>query len=711
LTSLLAQLTTQIGRFDEAALEALGNRGLLRRARKDLEREAPRLLAQSDSSVSVQTGEQTVVFDKRGPAHAHCTCGAMTTCHHVLAAALGLVQIASTFQSPQPLSGAAQHAASDADANTTDLQDDLLALADAALIAHAGKAGYRWAWQFVQDLDPEQALEIRVTSNVALSFRQPRITFRYMGGGIDGLIADAELSKLEKYRVAAVLAFKRAHGVEIAAPETHSKARAGNLGLGHDHSAKEYPAEHLADSRNRLHQSLELAFSESIELGLTHLSDGIRERFETLSVWAHGVEYFRLAMSLRRIADHVELILQRAGGADEHRLFDEITVASGLTEALKSPHSAAAGGTRLAGVARTRYERGGTVELFGLGAYTWRTASGYVGLTSVYWSPSEKAFLTCSDARPESLRGFSPIERYHAPGPWTGLESPAASIGRRVFLKNAQVNSQGRISGSESATAVVQPFSATDFQLQGPPVVSDWQGMMREMSESRRSLLDEPRASSEFRVLKPAEYGVARFDEPSQRLVWPLLDEAGTQIDAEVEFGTFTNHIIGRIESMRRDELPSGSLLLVQLRRAARGILIEPVSLIRNKPAASDNAIDVLYFDAGKSQGFVSKWLTKLTVVPAASSQLTMSKAFVIPNALREMRFWLERHIERGVSEGESGRLQREFDGWAERCGNAGLTAFRKLRVSGIRPAQLLLRSNFIYLQYTRMLGSVSDEK
>jgi hypothetical protein len=150
--------------------------------------------------------------------------------------------------------------------------------------------------------------------------------------------------------------------------------------------------------------------------------------------------------------------------------------------------------------------------------------------------------------------------------------------------------------------------------------------------------------------------------------------------------------------------------LLVQLRRAARGILIEPVSLIRNKPAASDNAIDVLYFDAGKSQGFVSKWLTKLTVVPAASSQLTMSKAFVIPNALREMRFWLERHIERGVSEGESGRLQREFDGWAERCGNAGLTAFRKLRVSGIRPAQLLLRSNFIYLQYTRMLGSVSDE-
>ena len=56
-----------------------------------------------------------------------------------------------------------------------------------------------------------------------------------------------------------------------------------------------------------------------------------------------GVEYYRLALLLRRIADHVENLLERTGAADEHALLDEITLAYGLMAALLGSTSAETG--------------------------------------------------------------------------------------------------------------------------------------------------------------------------------------------------------------------------------------------------------------------------------------------------------------------------------------------------------------------------------
>jgi hypothetical protein len=107
---------------------------------------------------------------------------------------------------------------------------------------------------------------------------------------------------------------------------------------------------------------------ECMELGLSHLSRGIHERFATLAVWAQGAEYHRLALMLRRIAHHVEQLLERAGGADEHRLLDEITIAYGLVASLNYTASQGNSPSHLVGAARSRYEQAGSFELLGLGA-------------------------------------------------------------------------------------------------------------------------------------------------------------------------------------------------------------------------------------------------------------------------------------------------------------------------------------------------------
>jgi len=718
MSALGEELAAQLRRYDDEALAALGNRGLLRRARKDLEKTAVKLLENTSAVVTIEVGEHRISFDARGPAHARCSCGAGAICHHVLAAAIRLPDLLQPAPSdPADAGGAPPHEAAgtaiEGPPSLEALQRVLIEMPASQLQQYAGKAGYRWAWQFVQDLDSEQALEIGGERHLTLAFRSPRLLFRFMGGGLDGLIADQTPSNIQKYRVAAVLALQRAHGRELKSPEPSGSPKPTSLDFGKDHAGADTSGEPLLAARQRLIGSAQALMAETVELGLAHLSKGIEERYSTLAVGAQGVELYRLALILRRIADHVTLLLERTGGADELRLFDELTVANGLVHALESVGTAPAP-ARLTGRPRTHYESSGTIELLGLGAYAWRAGSGYIGLTTVYWSPSEQSFLTSSDARPALQRGFDPMKRYTAAGPWDGLGSPSQSTGRRVLLQAAQLNAAGRLSGSPSTSATVRPLAADETLANRLPACDSWAQLMSEASAARRSLLDEPRATDDWRVLRPVHFKPAKFDAARQTLVWPLLDRAGLRLDAELEFNEYTRHAISRIEELREREIPPDTLLIAHLRRGPGGLIAEPLSLIRPTASGSDQAVDALYFDRGASTGFVSKWLEKLTrigaIVDPPNAHVQVLGAGAVPAVLRRFREWLQRHAERGAADSALAGIDVQFREWVERSGAAGFVAFKWLNSSNIRTGQLLLRSNFLYLQYVRMLDGTIEE-
>ena len=67
--SIRTTVTAQLARFDDDAWVALANRGLLRRATKDLTSSTPEIVG-DDSTLRVQVGSHVVTFDARGPAAA-----------------------------------------------------------------------------------------------------------------------------------------------------------------------------------------------------------------------------------------------------------------------------------------------------------------------------------------------------------------------------------------------------------------------------------------------------------------------------------------------------------------------------------------------------------------------------------------------------------------------------------------------------------------
>ena len=102
MSTLREQLAVQLRRFDDDALVALANKGLLRRAQKDLEKNQPVTVEDASDRVTVSLGDIRVSFDARGPAHAKCSCPAASVCQHILAAVIFLQKSsATTAEEPQ----------------------------------------------------------------------------------------------------------------------------------------------------------------------------------------------------------------------------------------------------------------------------------------------------------------------------------------------------------------------------------------------------------------------------------------------------------------------------------------------------------------------------------------------------------------------------------------------------------------------------------
>ncbi len=725
MSQFLRRLQSLLQRFDEDALAALANRGLLRRAHKDLEKLAPCISEESATELLVSVGEHRVRFDARGPAHAQCSCPASAICQHILAAVIALQRMTPAAEVATAPVGAgsetedshekARGANTDAAESTSGdplgpLHAALLDITPSDMTRHGGARAYRWALQFVHDLDAQTEPMISGSKYIVIRFVHPRVEFRYLGGGLEALIADVNLPSREKYQIAAVLAYQRAQGIELPAPFAInlSKTDTAALKLSKDRGLLD-AADQLGGARKRLRESVQQLIEESVSLGLAHLSRGIQERFSTLAVSAQGVQYHRLALLIRRLADHVEMLLARAGGADEHRLLDELALAYGLANALSSAAAEGLEPAHLIGRARSQYAHGGAVELLGLGARPWRSASGHVGLSIFFWSPQDGVFLCCSDARPETLRRFNPRERYLAPGPWAGIGAPAQLTGRRALVTGAQFNAQGRISTGQGSSAVLLPTVSAARFAAALPVCEDWSALVAARGQRGGSLLAEPQPMKDWVVLRPARYGSATFDTTRQTLTWPVFDRQDRILDVELVYSDMAAHAIARIEQMGLEQLVPGTLLVAMLRNDRARLTAEPLSLIHPDAGTDQTVVDALHFDGAvgtkeplrariqRPQRYPAAQEADEVIVNGAPSQ--------VPRALRELREWTQRQAESGITPETGGQVLARISELDQKAAAAGITLFAKL-AQDANHARRLLRMHYFCMQYERLLES-----
>ena len=406
----LRKLRSLLKSVDDEALASLANRGLLRRAQKDLETSPPAIAAVEEGRVQVRVADATVDAVEL-LAKSACSCPATGICRHILSALLYLRDspelaacdgpaqstlfaedspAATTASGPAPIAAPAPSPA-----------EVLANLSDEELQKWAGKALVRKA---LKALAADLPVEIEAAASLVVRFPTRNITCRWIpSGGLLSMLCSCQAENVCEHVVTAVLAYQASLGKRRIAVQEAALAESGG--------APRSRAEVLA--------SVGTVLGEMVSLGLARLSAATARRLTTLAVSAHGVDLPRLERMLKSLADEVQLGLRRDAQSSSANLLAQAARIEALRTALAKSASAA-----LVGQHRTQYHDVGQIALTGLGAQRWRSKGGYHGVTVYFWDESRKNWATWSESRPVTQPGFDPAGRFRCDGPWDGCRSP-----------------------------------------------------------------------------------------------------------------------------------------------------------------------------------------------------------------------------------------------------------------------------------------------
>jgi hypothetical protein len=533
-SDLLTRVRAVAALLDDAALAALANKGLVRRARKDLEQSRPEIVGDHEDRLRVKVEEWIVELAER-PAESRCGCPASGVCRHIVAALLHVGAPASgarVDEAPSSSCGAEVLAATD---------DELRRWAGSALVKRAL-------------VELASGLIVEGEDGAPLVLREPswNVECRWMpGGGLAGMLCSCHASGACVHKVVAVLGWQARQGQrDIAAEEAVLAESAG-----------------APRTREEVRESVQQMLHEMIGLGLCRLSSASQARIKTLATSAHGVDLPRLERLLSSLADEVGAWLRRDAQASSAAILMKAGQVEALTTALVHPKPA------LVGRHRSRYDRLGELELVGLGARVWRTRSGFTGLTVYFWDRGQRRWTTWTDARPVGTPAFDPEARFTAPGPWTGCDSPARAAASRLRLVGAWRSPAGRLSGRES-TRMVELGPSDPGSVQQP--ITSWPMLVPQVWQLFGTGLAERGEVEQVLLLQPHAWGKAVYDEVLQELRVAVADDEGRLLLLALAHTEENRRAIDTLEAATRAQ-PPRILGLLHLRRGA--LVVEPISL------------------------------------------------------------------------------------------------------------------------------------
>ena len=560
---LVNKLAALVAGFDDASWEALASKGLLRRARKDLEKGLEIAIREStDEAILIDVPPFLVTMTAAGPGAATCSCPAPGICQHVLAAGLHLQSHATEIPEQKVLV-------------TPDvIRDEILLLTSQRLKDWIGTVEYRRAVDLFEKNTAPPVIEY--TDTVVIRLMPSAIEVRFVpGGGLDGLILPKQHGR--RVGVAAILALRRSLGFEIPAPTTQ---QALVETTGTPRTKKE-----ILDSACSV-------LEDAVAVGLSHASEMLVSRLVTLAVSAQGAQMPRVSLALKTVADEVESILEREARADEARLLLLIGRVYALMDSIRT--TADNRSVELAGSARGQYIEVPEIELAGVGAYTWQTGSGYVGLTLIFWASQTNEFLTWSYARPEIQRADA-RQRFFGEGPWEGAQSPKQVSTSNLKLRHARRTANGRLSGSTKTTALVlSPVQPETLDFDDRQFFR-WNDLEAHVAAKQPMGLRESNPLDMIAVLQPRELGARSFDSISQTFRWEVYDEFGQSLTLALPFRDWTKESIKVLEQLS-PPTDHAWRFVVKASLEDREMLVEPISILRAE--SSDTPVFHLAFDS-----------------------------------------------------------------------------------------------------------------
>jgi hypothetical protein len=577
--------------FDDAALEALSNKGVVRRSAKDVEAGKVGVTEESDTAITVLADGETVVLDVQGPRGAKCSCPAPGICRHKIAAVLCV-----RGTSAEALVGQGDTASANAEASQADPLAEILALDSGAIAKWAGKANLRAAAELLAaSSSPEirqdgAALVIRVLSD------EPEV--RYLSGqGLEGMVSKATPARLKSSHAAALLAVRRAHNVAESATIADAEVKAS--------SADTPDPEFLAQVAHLLESA---AFAALNQAPLV-----LEEQLFTLSISSRADALPRLSRQLRLISTAFRQKRERAIAFDPLAALSLLANTYALVEALGKPQEAEAL-AMLRGVVRQDYIPVGDLTLYGLGANLWRTQTGAHGVTGYFYAAELERILTATLARAADRDpSFNPAMAYSSEGLWHAGTLERLT-GSKVALKNAAISPDGRLSFAGDISGTAEPWQGTRTQCSEWPIYDiDWQTVERSLQAQFHEQLAIPRPAAVPMLFAPSFHSKVTFDVQTQKHIWHVADADGRWVNLEFRQNDSTKRAVDLLH------LSVVQLVLAEARAVGSRFVLTPISVVLQSPSRNDNELlnfEIAPYPQKKKTALPEQWYTYLAEKP-----------------------------------------------------------------------------------------------
>ncbi len=645
---LLTKLKAILEALDEDGLVALANKGLVRRAMKDLE--TIRICIEDESDQFVIKGpDWTVWMPADGPAKAKDDTPASGITRQIICATIYLRQHlltrkeGSAAEQIEPLldnkeNEPTQHTTGFNEQTNHKIVDTpkvseakllsaaeikvlLLKLTPAELIKWCGKSLFKEVQeQTALDMQEEQ-------SGSGLIFRFPlhdievRILPSFDSSAkalLEAIISTAPKSLHKRWVLSAILELNKAAGKEI-----------------------EYQEKSLAnvEEQKKILRSTRVLLENMLAAGISHPSERTKERLSTLSVSAASNFMPRLAYLLRTLSHEIHQLLNREASANTQLLFDNMSWTIALSKAIDNATDESK--TEFAGVARTQYFNTSELSLCGLGAYPWQSESGFEGLTILFWEITKAKLYTWSASRPKANSADFDVDHiYNFESVWSGSGTASSLSRSRFTLRNARANAAGRLSSAQQ-TSVSNIANIESNQIDfGKKEINNWSELREYASSQYPCGLKLLNPLDRILIIKPNRWGERYYDEMQQALCWQLFDGSEQMVLLTLPWNQTNEKAIEFIESLKpdRDKLDK---IVVRVVINNSGYAVEPITFISKGTPSGDQILNPS-FDHKRIEYRQSVLLEKLRKKYSRTS---------IPTALQPDDDWQEMLKSQSVSE------------------------------------------------------------
>lgn len=545
------ELRELLGQVDDDYLIGLGNKGILKRAYKDLEQESPVAEWQQaeargkeqekvQAKIQVNLSEETCVI--RAPlGESTCTCPSRSMCRHIMTAILWL-------KGNLDAGGSGEAEIKDGDsAGGSEMQDgepkfsEFLEIPIERLVKACGASHFR---RFLAHVRTGGLPKIEVSSIVTVELPWEQAVVKLLEP-LSYSSCTCHSKELCTHKAQALLIWRLREGAgTLQELETGQEAE-GVLDL-----------EQVREVCASLQETVKLQLCT----GLSRQSPEASVSMERLAVICHRAGLADMERSLRGAAAEYTQYFERQARFREEELLGrllELYRLAGCIQREDNPHVM----QKLAGTFRDTYEFAGKLRLVGMGSRFFQSKAGYEGEIYYFLDEANGRYLTWTDARPMFYEGTgrkSQTAMEHSQAPWGLNCSREQLFEMEIELSDARLAPGGRLSASQETRGEhLGAKNLYDDEISWS-IIWDYRELLEIFGEHGASDGVESSGDGEDRkrerlaLMGAVSWGEAAFDKTMQRFSWELFDMEGRRIYVSLKYTKEEKFIIRLLERLEK---------------------------------------------------------------------------------------------------------------------------------------------------------------